>query len=144
MQLGTLCHHVWPKIRGSRRTPSGKKSRLVTRALGATLPSKVARSVRFDLMIHFKQNIPLITMCTAMKTSHALAGPLCLLRYDAAERLLCWAGAKVRGHSTTTWTEFCHFLTPPPLMCGQFLYPERGQKQTFFDPLLPSSCPRSY
>ena len=20
----------------------------------------------------------------------------------------------VRGHSTTTWTEFCHFLTPPP------------------------------
>ena len=32
---------------------------------------------------------------------------------------------------------------PPPLR-GQFLYPERGQKQTFFDPLLPSSCPRSY
>ena len=24
-------------------------------------------------------------------------------------------------------------FTPPPL---QFLYPERGQKQTFFDPLL--------
>ena len=21
---------------------------------------------------------------------------------------------KLRGHSTTTWTEFCHFLTPPP------------------------------
>ena len=20
----------------------------------------------------------------------------------------------IRGHSTTTWTEFCHFLTPPP------------------------------
>ena len=20
----------------------------------------------------------------------------------------------LRGHSTTTWTEFCHFLTPPP------------------------------
>ena len=33
----------------------------------------------------------------------------------------------VRGHSTTTWTEFCHFLTPPPLR-GHFLYPERGQK----------------
>ena len=39
----------------------------------------------------------------------------------------------LRGHSTTTWTEFCHFLTPTPLG-GQFLYPERGQKQTFFDP----------
>ena len=21
----------------------------------------------------------------------------------------------LRGHSTTTWTKFCHFLTPPPL-----------------------------
>ena len=39
----------------------------------------------------------------------------------------------LRGHSTTTWTEFCHYLTPIPL-CGQFLYPECGQKQTFFDP----------
>ena len=38
----------------------------------------------------------------------------------------------IRGHSTTTWTEFRHFLTPP--LRGQFLYPERGQKQTFFDP----------
>ena len=30
---------------------------------------------------------------------------------------------------------------------GQFLYHERGQKQTFFDPLRPPpllSCPRSY
>ena len=35
------------------------------------------------------------------------------------------------------------FFDPPPLR-GQFLYPERGQKQTFFDPLPPSSCPRSY
>ena len=33
----------------------------------------------------------------------------------------------LRGHSTTTWTEFCHFLTPP-LLRGQVLYPERGQK----------------
>ena len=41
-----------------------------------------------------------------------------------------------RGHSTTTWTEFCHFLTPSPFR-EQFLYPERGQKQTFFDPLPP-------
>ena len=36
-----------------------------------------------------------------------------------------------RGHSTTTWTEF--FFDPS--LCGQFLYPKRGQKQTFFDPL---------
>ena len=28
------------------------------------------------------------------------------------------------------------FFDPPPLR-GQFLYPERGQKQTFFDPLPP-------
>ena len=49
----------------------------------------------------------------------------------------------IRGHSTTTWTKFYHFLTLPPLR-GQFLYPERGQKQTFFDPVPPSSCPRSY
>ena len=34
-------------------------------------------------------------------------------------------------HWTTTWTEFCHFW--PPLR-GQFLYPERGQKQTFLTP----------
>ena len=47
------------------------------------------------------------------------------------------------GHSTTTWSEFCTFLTSPHLL-GQFLYSERGQKQTFFDPLPPSSCPRSY
>ena len=31
-----------------------------------------------------------------------------------------------------------------PRLRGQFLCPERGQKQTFFDPLPPSSCPRSY
>jgi hypothetical protein len=41
----------------------------------------------------------------------------------------------LRGHSTTTWTEFCHFWPPPPSLSVQFLYPERGQKQTFFDPL---------
>ena len=28
------------------------------------------------------------------------------------------------------------FYAPSPLL-GQFLYPERGQKQTFFDPLPP-------
>ena len=31
-----------------------------------------------------------------------------------------------------------------PQMRGQVLYPERGQKRTFFDPLPPSSCPSSY
>ena len=34
---------------------------------------------------------------------------------------------------STTLTEFCHFSTP---LREQFLNPERGQKQTFFDPLL--------
>ena len=29
-----------------------------------------------------------------------------------------------------------YFLTPPPGV-DSFLYPERGQKQTFFDPLPP-------
>ena len=43
---------------------------------------------------------------------------------------------EVRGHSATMWTELCHFLPPPsPSRRGQFLYPEREQKQTFFDPL---------
>ena len=49
------------------------------------------------------------------------------------------AKTRIRGHSTTTRTEFCYFLTPqsPPSLRGQFLYPERGQKQTLFDPLPP-------
>ena len=51
------------------------------------------------------------------------------LRRQIVDKQIC-----TRGHSTTTWTEFCHFLTP---LCGQFLYPEHGQKQTFFDPLPP-------
>ena len=38
------------------------------------------------------------------------------------------------GHSTTMWTEFCHFLTPTPLQSAwTVLYPEHEQKQTFFD-----------
>ena len=41
----------------------------------------------------------------------------------------------LRGHPAITWTEI-FFDPPPPLLRGQFLYPERGQKQTFFDPLL--------
>ena len=47
----------------------------------------------------------------------------------------------IRGHSTTTWTEFCNFLTPLPLR-GQFLYPERGQKQIFFYPPPPLLSPQ--
>ena len=35
---------------------------------------------------------------------------------------------------------FCKYVS----MRGQFLYLERGQKQTFLDPLSPSSSPRSY
>ena len=35
-----------------------------------------------------------------------------------------------------TWTESDIFASPP-LLRGQILYPERGQKQTFFDPLPP-------
>ena len=50
-------------------------------------------------------------------------------------------GICIRGHSTTTWTQFCCFLTPPGPPRGQFLYPEHGQKQTFFDP---PPNPRSY
>ena len=42
----------------------------------------------------------------------------------------------VRGHSTTIWTDFCHFLIPLSLR-GQFLCPEHEEKQTFFDPLTP-------
>ena len=50
----------------------------------------------------------------------------------------------VRGHSTTTWP----FFDPPP--SGQFFYPERGQKQTFLDPLPPHlvhvviECPKLF
>ena len=47
--------------------------------------------------------------------------------------LHCWQ----MGHSITTWTEFWHFLDSPPSLRGQSLYPERGQKQSFFDPLPP-------
>ena len=36
-----------------------------------------------------------------------------------------------RAHKTSTLTSIQHTV---PLR-GQFLYPERGQKQTFFDPL---------
>ena len=37
-----------------------------------------------------------------------------------------------RGHSTTTWTEFCHFLTPPPCMAqiiGRLFSPSQKVKK---------------
>ena len=46
---------------------------------------------------------------------------------------------QLRGHNLAI------FDLPPPCV-DSVLYPGRGQKQTFFDPLPPppSSCPRSY
>ena len=41
---------------------------------------------------------------------------------------------KLHKGSKTTWTEFCHFLTPSPSLRGQFLYPEHRQKLTFLTP----------
>ena len=38
----------------------------------------------------------------------------------------------VLGHSSTTWTEFCHFLTPPPLPTLSV-----DKKRYFFDPSRP-------
>ena len=48
----------------------------------------------------------------------------------------------VRGHSTTTWTAFCHFLTPP-LAWTVFIPWAWTKTDTFWAPP-PSSCPRSY
>ena len=49
---------------------------------------------------------------------------------------------RVRGHSTTTWTEFFHFLTPPP--AWTVFLPWAWTKTNIFWPPPPSSCPRSY
>ena len=48
-----------------------------------------------------------------------------------------------RGHSTTMWTEFCHFLTPPPPAWTVFI-PWARTKTDIFWPPPPSSCPRTY
>ena len=37
----------------------------------------------------------------------------------------------LRGHSTTTWTEFCHFLMPPPPCMGSF-YTLRVDRNRYF------------
>ena len=57
----------------------------------------------------------------------------------------------ITGHSTTTWTKFNTTFTPTPYCvekpghCTYYLpfatWPHRGLS---FDPLTPSSCPRSY
>ena len=36
------------------------------------------------------------------------------------KRILPNVRQHVRGHSTTTWTEFCHFLVPPPSCVDSF------------------------
>ena len=54
-----------------------------------------------------------------------------------------WAVRAVRKKSGFENSEqllrvvFSTFCGPPPLLREQFLYPERGQKQTFLDPLPP-------
>ena len=44
----------------------------------------------------------------------------------------------VRGHSTTTWTEFCHFLPPSP--CVDSFYTLSVDKNRYF--LIPSPPPQ--
>ena len=42
---------------------------------------------------------------------------------------------EVRGHSTTTWTEFCNFLTPPLPSCVDSFYTlSVDKKRHFFTP----------
>ena len=47
------------------------------------------------------------------------------------------------GHSITTWTEFCHFLTPLPCV-DSFYTLSVDKNRHFLTPSHPSSCPRSY
>ena len=49
----------------------------------------------------------------------------------------------LRGHSTTTWTEFCHFFIPPPFCVHSFYTLSVDKNRHFLTPSLPSSCPRS-
>ena len=49
----------------------------------------------------------------------------------------------IRGHSTTTWTEFCHFFPPPPCVAS-FYTLSVDKNRHFLTPSPPSSCPRSY
>ena len=47
-------------------------------------------------------------------------------------------GLTVCYYNSIKCTKVCHCVTPRPLP-GQFLYDDRGQKQTFFDPLILST-----
>ena len=42
--------------------------------------------------------------------------------------------AYLEGHSTTTWTEFCHFLTPPPCVDSFYALSVNKRKQHFLTP----------
>ena len=55
-----------------------------------------------------------------------------------------FCNCQLRGHLEIRGPNFIIIWPPSPPRRGQSLYPERGQKQTFFDPLPLSSCPRSY
>ena len=35
----------------------------------------------------------------------------------------------LRGHSTTMWTKFCHFLTPPPCVDSFYTLSQRGCRE---------------
>ena len=73
---------------------------------------------------------------------------LLLSRIDAYgyQTLLKWKLESNMGSFSNYVDRILQFFypTPHPHLLGQFLYPLRGQKQTYFDPLPPSSCPRSY
>ena len=52
--------------------------------------------------------------------------------------------AQMMGWDKGAFNNYVEIILPffEPPMCGQFLYPGRGQKQTFLTP--PSTCPGSY
>ena len=58
------------------------------------------------------------------------------LKYSATKLYQAMLRNSAKGSFINYVDRILPFLTPPP-MRGQFLYPERGQKQTFFDPLPP-------
>ena len=58
---------------------------------------------------------------------------VCLCRAQKKNRIYSTQtkSSIVRGHSTTTWTEFCHFLTPPP-SCVDSFYTLSVDKNRYF------------
>ena len=63
-----------------------------------------------------------------------VAKDLCQIWYCAAVTIL--HSMRLGGIQQLRGQNFAMFWPPHPLR-GQFLYPKRGQKQTFFDPLSP-------